>query len=178
MKKLLSLVLVLALASLANAMVLSISVGGDINLQEITVAPSTELVLDIHSGGFLQGEGRYLGLVAIGPGTISGGIVTPPAPDATEVLGPEWAELYPGQGMYGYIDTFSTAASYSAPAGTYFDQILFHCDGPGDVLVQLITTTDFVEYAVVDQLVIHQIVPEPATMALLSLGGLLLRRKK
>ena len=38
-------------------------------------------------------------------------------------------------------------------------------------------TTDFGTSELVDAVVIHQI-PEPATIALLGLGGLLLRRRK
>jgi hypothetical protein len=181
MKKLLSLVLVLALASWANAMILQISVNGDPEPidSQITLLPSQEVELDITSpDGFVNGDATYWALVVISPGTgtITGGVVhIPPAPDASMMLAPEdMAEYFPGAGVYGSIDSW--AGNGGATAGVYYDGMIFHCDGPGDAIVQLLTT-DWETVTVLDQVIIHQI-PEPATIALLSLGGLLLRRKK
>ena len=74
--------------------------------------------------------------------------------------------------------------------GSYIllDNILVHCLGPGDVTLSLIAagpvyynddvggafSTLYAAGTVLDSIVIHQ-VPEPATLALLGLGGLFLR---
>ena len=77
--------------------------------------------------------------------------------------------------------------------GSYIllDNILVHCLGPGDVTLSLIAagpvyyhddtagafSTLYQAGTILDSIVIHQ-VPEPATLALLGLGGLFLRRRK
>lgn len=52
--------------------------------------------------------------------------------------------------------------------------LLFHCEGPGDVTFYAFDEN----YTVVDTQVIHQEVPEPATLGLLSLGGMVLAYRK
>jgi hypothetical protein len=59
-----------------------------------------------------------------------------------------------------------------AGIGKYWD-IEVHCDGPADCVVDLYDASG---YTLIDTIVIHQ--PEPMTIALLSLGGLFLRRRK
>ena len=181
MKKVLVLVLVLGLASLANAMTLQISVDGNLNPvdSQIVLLPSQTAVLNIHSAdGFTPGSGVYFGLVCDPAfGTISGGVVhMPPAPDASMLLpATDMASYFPGSGIYGSIDSW--AGSGGATAGTYFDGITFHCEKIGDAVIVLYST-DFAGAPVeLDRVTIHQ-VPEPASMLLLSLGGLLLRRFK
>jgi len=55
--------------------------------------------------------------------------------------------------------------------GWLIQDTLFHCDGPGDVTIALVDNNG----NIIDAQVIHQ-TPEPATMLLLGLGGLLLRK--
>ena len=50
----------------------------------------------------------------------------------------------------------------------------FHCDELGDVVVGLYDSG----FTLLDSVTIHQVIPEPMTMALLGLGGLFLRRRK
>jgi len=186
MKKLLVLMLVASLCALANGviMTLEISVGGNPEPvdSEIVLVPSQCIMLDVWSSGYTPGGGDdvYWALVVLDnyEGTInsdSGRCLMPPAPDGSSLLpAGDWDEYFPGSGgVYGAIMSTSGVV---APASTYFDEIIFHCDSPHDAVVQLWSTLDFGTYLLEDQVIIHQ--PEPATIALLSLGGLLLRKRK
>ena len=184
MKKMLTLVLILAVASFASAaMNLQISVGGNTGTTETTVSPSTNITLGITNLGDYVQPDDFAGfgiIVFSGPGTISGGVVMAAAPSATMIDSDpcnqaELASMFGGPGIYGSIASWTTG---TFAGGTYIDQLNFHCDGPSPVLVQLIwMDQNFENYTVVDSLIVHQ-VPEPATIALLCLGGLLLRKKK
>jgi hypothetical protein len=179
MKKLLALVLVLAVVSLANAaMVLDLSVGAD-NAADVLLAPGSFVLSVTNSGNFVQpADFAGFGLVVIsGSGTISGGVVTALAPSASgfdtdPANQADLAALFGGAGVYGTIASW-TAGTFAG--GKYLDGITFDYAG-GDVLIQLITTADFETFTVADSVLVKQI-PEPATMALLALGGLLFRRK-
>ena len=166
MKKLLILMLVLGLVSAANA-VLSLSVDGVSAPPEITLNPSDTIVIDIQSDNNV-GYNTYLYIWRDGPRTISNPRVT--QGNNSSYYGPYFPGYYGGNYDY-YAVSISDTGGNLVP-GTGFE-IDFHCDGPGDVLLQLI---DFNTFAVLDSLVIHQ--PEPMTIALLGLGGLFLRRRK
>jgi len=185
MKKLLVFMLVLGMASMASA-VLQISVhnsppGGEtwdpLNPadSEITVMPSQYLVIDIWTTTTINsgiGEGYFLlGLVAT-RGSLTGG----------ESMWPQESGVnyYSGMGT-GFLPVeevgdLATVATFSPITGVVFDHILFHCEGPGDAVLHLYADA-FGVPTLIDTVVIHQI-PEPATIALLGLGGLLLRRRK
>jgi len=185
MKKLLILVMVLAMASFAGA-ALKISVNGVVGGPEVVLEQSQTVVLDIMSDALVTfGNGDWNGMALIAPidlVTISGGIVAPP-------YGPGQASEEPGltvwatvgelgipipQGTEGVGLTLNiTGAGVN---GKLFDEILFHCEGPGDTLVQLWGTQDYEQLVLLDTVMIHQI-PEPVTIALLGLGGLFLRRR-
>lgn len=180
MKKILVLAIILAVASLANAITLQIN-----GYDGATLKPSETIALGINTpDGFVQGEGLFWGLiVSNGPGTLSGGsVIMPPAPDAAMMLDPEdyadLAELFGYSGassVFGSIDTFVADEGYTAPPGLYFNNIMFHCDGQGDVILHLVTTIGFENFDLVDSITISQI-PEPMTLSLLGIGGLLLRK--
>ena len=70
------------------------------------------------------------------------------------------------------IQTPFVAFEIGGHVGTVATDVAFHCDGEGDVTLYLVDNNG----EVADSQVIHQI-PEPMTLALLGLGGLLLRRK-
>ncbi len=61
------------------------------------------------------------------------------------------------------------------PVGTLVDNIIFHCEVPGDVTLTLVGDYEN-GIEVLDTQIIHQL-PEPMTMCLLGLGGLFLRRR-
>jgi hypothetical protein len=188
MKKLLIFMLVLCMASMANA-VLQISVDGDPDPvdTEIWLLPSETLLLNIHSVGGDTGD-SFFALVTSGVGVIdgtSGVTYIPDAPDASMLLGPAGPAmnfiggLGARDGVAGTVGSFTAVPPYAD--GIYFDLIEFHCLGEGDVLIELIEV-DSVNWTVagmpvMDSVVIHQI-PEPMTVLLLGLGGLFLRRRK
>jgi hypothetical protein len=195
MKKLLVLMLVASLTALANGMMLDISVGGFPTVPKgtlesptdsgviLTEVPSQYIMLDIGSNGYIPGgaDDLYWGLVVRDnyEGTItldSGRCLMPPAPDLSSMLtAADNDEFFPGSGgTYGCV---MSGAGVTAAAGIYFDEIIFHCDSPHDVVIELWSTLDYGTFILEDAVIIHQI-PEPATIALLSLGGLLLRKRK
>jgi len=183
MKKLLVLMLVASLCALANGgiMTLQISAGGDPYPPDsmINLLPSQCIMLDVWSpNGYHAGDEEYFGLVlsdaTAGNGTIVGGVCRmPPAPNASSMLG-DMSEFFPGDGgVFGSIGSYDQLFFAS---GVYFDEIIFHCENFQDAVIQLWSTVDGATFVLEDTLVIHQ--PEPATIALLSLGGLLLRKRK
>jgi hypothetical protein len=189
MKKLLTLLLVLGLATAANA-ALQISVNGNPDPEDSTInlVPSDTVKLDVWStiditpGG--EGENACWALVAqTSCAHISGGAWVAGSnadwfPDGPydDAVGCGVMGLAPGEnGVVGYIATLGAAI----PAGVLFDEIILHCEtdnGPTDVILYECDGYGYV-VGVWDTVVIHQI-PEPATMLLLSLGGLFLRRRR
>lgn len=187
MKKFLALLLVLGMASSASA-ILQISVDGDPEPvdSQITILPSDTLILDIWTDtGLAMFQSQTWQLVCdVTLGTVGydgqpgvkvagdGSLFSPPyTVENAAIISPAGME-----GVAGLAVTFGGIA-----AGTVlFDQILFHCDAEGDVILQLWDAPDGgAPTTLLDQVIIHQVVPEPMTVALLGLGGLfLLRRRK
>jgi len=184
MKKLLVLVVIAALTVPAkcNGSVLQIFVNGVMDPPDstITLLPSETVVLSIYApqGWVDSGIGfpEFWGLMCYkAVGTITGGVARiPPAPTGSSMpVVPQWATLFLGQGgVSGEI------VPELAPSGVYFDGIIFHCESAGDAVINLWFTPDYFETITLeDHVIIHQI-PEPATMLLLGLGGLLLKKRR
>ena len=203
MKKLTVLIMVLGLASLANAAALDLSVNGDLGVTEITIAPSGYLTLDVWADAGLIG-GDFI-ITVTGNGSMTYGNIA----FATQYNNDLWIAdpgfWYPNpanwDAAWNYTDGYTATPTEivigggnilnATPEGQYGGNILvdlidFHCDAVGDVEIELWAlwintdqgvidgTTDLV---LMDSVTVHQ-VPEPATMLLLGLGGVLLRKKK
>ena len=193
MKKLLVLILVLGIASMASAAVIKISVDGVCDPEDTTVTlrPSETAIIDIHvvdnTGWKSGGQGLYL--ILQGPGSIDANSLTQPRWEqskADNMVRPEPYDTLVGLlGQLGYteivdiVDGVITDASepFTVPSSgqKVIDGMVLHCLDEGDVTLTLITEAG----DVLDTQVIHQVpIPEPLTVALLGLGGLFLRRRK
>jgi hypothetical protein len=178
MKKLLVLVLVLSIATMANAG-LVIGVNGQENPADSTiilVAPSGTANIQVYSDGAEVSDAPTFIVISQGMGSfnLDAAINTfnpPGAPDSIFF----WAGD-PADGAV-FIDTARPYPSPLIPAGLVADQMIFHCEGAGDVTLSLFMDRGLPGgLQLMDTQVIHQI-PEPMTMALLGLGGLFLRRR-
>lgn len=167
MKNILVVFAVLAMASAANA-ALFISVNGVIDQpdSEITIAPGDTVIIDVYSDGATIGTPVVLWVSGPASYDVSAAVnyYIPGAP-------PEDF----GDGMI-FIDL--TKPENPIPPiteGTMVDMISLTCLEEGDVVLSLVNETTGLEE---DSLMIHQVIPEPITFALLGLGGLFLRRRK
>jgi hypothetical protein len=186
MKKFLVLMMVLGMATMANAS-LQISVGGDTDpvLSEYTLTgPSDELILDIWATNTVVygGGDDWAGFELIcNPmqAVISGGVsLWPGEPGVTIGNGINYAGLPAFVPLEDGVSGTIVIMGAGVGPGKVFDGILLHCEGGmGDVVITLWGSTDYITGTLLDTVIIHQI-PEPMTMALLGLGGLFLRRRK
>jgi hypothetical protein len=188
MKRLFILIFAVCLVSSASA-ALFISVNGVIEppFAEVTLEPSNTAVIGIHGDG-LTPSPLTAYLLVEGPGWIDGhkmvyrGLLsdyqefpfTEPCPGPCPTID-YYRELF---GMPELMDlsliTFADAAITPAPLdGLLLDDIILHCQSLGDVMLSLVGD-DFA--ALYDTQAIRQI-PEPVTLLLLGMGGLILARK-
>jgi hypothetical protein len=172
MKKLLVMVLILSIPVLANAG-LVITVNGVIDPPDSTIAinPSDHIVLGVADNGGVVGQSTLaLGVSSLsaGPGSLDASKIALPF-GGTAVLSADADTA----AAFGIQSPFISLEIGGGLQGTVVDNVIFHCDGPGDVTIALVDN----DGNVLDTQVIHQPVPEPVTMALLGLGGLLLRRR-
>jgi hypothetical protein len=200
MKKLLVLMLVLGMASMANA-ALQLSVGSDTDPtnSEYTVTASNHLSLGVWTNAAIATFSGWNFLLVSTPGgsinylsgsvvSLDSGMTLEHGGNAHWYLGTQ-SGLLPAteEGMGGYA--FDLNADYDENGeplpgitnanDTLFDQIMFHCDGPGDVTIKLYTTNaNMTVITLRDSVIVHQVIPEPMTMGLLGLGGLFLRRRR
>lgn len=166
LKKLLVLSLVLGLAGVANA-TFSLTLNGSTAPDEYTMAPCDYIVIDVSTSAAGASDTHYLELLGSDYGEWVGGMTIYPAAGG----------LAQADEDFGYVDTWKLQSGGATGylAGTHFE-ISFHCKAEGDVTINLYDVNW--TYPVVDAITIHQVIPEPMTIALLGLGGLFLRRRK
>ncbi len=193
MKRLLIVLVVLSMASMANAQ-LYISVNGTVNPPDSAIvifpggifSPSTAIIA-VTGDGLTDQTDVFLILENSSNATMTGGVmlwtgdlgtwgqeVQPPANDVIVWL----------QGLGYNTESAYFLAMYHSGAGMLtgklFDNIVLTCTGIHDVKLTLVNIYDdgtgnpvFTPY---DTQIIHT--PEPMTLGLLGLGGLFLRRRK
>jgi hypothetical protein len=147
---------------------------------EIWLKPSETIELDIWAPTNIAtstGE-EWILTVDVTMGDIDGGFSAHPS---TTIFGPTGGVGSPAtppgeEGIWGKI---FNAEPEAIPVGTVLaDRIIFHCVCLGDAVISLWQANgDSVPVNLFDRVIIHQI-PEPATMALLGLGAILLLNRR
>jgi len=177
MKKLVVLILVLGLATMANA-ALTLSVGTD-TLDPDGVNTTT---ISISGDGLTPGGSFYLGIDAGSAGTgvldLDGTITwtyTGGTKNTLMIDDTEAAAAFNVTNPFTNVEMGDYPLPPTVPIaldGLLVSGIGFTCTGVGDVNLMLYDG----EINLLDSIVISQ-VPEPITLALLGLGGLFIRRK-
>lgn len=163
MKKLLVLMLVLAMASLASATV-------TVDVSSNTVAPGGTVTISVSSDNAVA-YGKYLDMVK-GTATLGAVTIHPAAGYDAAVVSYSTGSLYDLELQAAELDT---ETGQPVAAGLHFSVVATATGIVGQSFT--VELLNFNTYAVEDFETVT-IVPEPATMLILGLGGLLLRRKK
>jgi hypothetical protein len=189
MKKLLVVLMVLSMAAIVNA-ALVINVNGKTG--GASIGPNETATISIVASEEPSPSNLYLFVTDGSFGTVSGGSVVFSSAAGEMALHHEGAgdQYVNTVHQYGWLDATQTYyinltanTNSSVVNGTVVDSVTYRAEIAGDSTIILGGIVDDGQgeggylMAVWDTVVIHQ-VPEPMTMALLGLGGLLLRRRK
>ena len=190
MKKLLILSLVLGMASLASAgFQLNVTYEDGTAYDGATLEPSDYLLIDVVKDDFTSAIYNQTLALIVDPttGSGSGGTVDLSGDLSGQGGAADTVLIWDDMGDPGWKVDEGVAMQISILGGvymgpyTFFGDILFHCEGPDEATVQLVAGvldgTEYIPGEVLATVVIPQ-TPEPATMGLLALGGLFLRRRK
>ena len=193
-KKLLIVMLVLGMATLASATLVTIEIreaDGVTVFDGRDIAPSTNLTIVV-IGNALNPESGNLALLTTANGTISarGSTIDTPVTGnyKDSVVGSTWNDPtynsdagnlsntidWVAGSWVGYVWSANDTGGNPLVTGDWFIYD-FHCDAEGDVDILWFQTGEHTGLEVAAT--ITQI-PEPMTIALLGLGGLFLRRRK
>jgi hypothetical protein len=168
------LIAILSITVSANA-ALQIGVDGVMNPGEVSLLPSDLATISIVTDSVIY-EAFYglLGVPEGEPGSLAWGEFPPIIqPYVSIIPGPE----PPIPGFSSWVEFYVFPEATVPPDIILIDGIQFHCEGPGDVHLTLLTTQDYAELVLNDVQLIHQI-PEPGTVLLLGLGVMLLKRRR
>lgn len=190
MKRLWVLLCVICIAPPAEASLL-ISANGaiDVPFAEVKLQPDETAVIGIHGDGLtppniaawllVEGPGLIDGYTMIYRGSLAAcqdfpGDWWEPIPTPEEILA--MLREFSGRPNLMDLSSITLADGVIPPApldGLLVDNIIFRCDGLGDITLTLLSDDFTILYDTQD---IQQI-PEPMTLLLLGLGGLILARK-
>ena len=186
MKKLLIVLTVLAMATVANAaLTASISVNGVVDPPDtqIILEPSDTVIIDIHAWNNVSVMSTFLVMQGLGALDASNLTLweqskyTQPS-TAYDDLKAILEEMgYANISQIADLDIMDISEPFTTPNGKVLDGLVFHCEGYDRLIPDVVLTLFDADLNVLDSQVIHQI-PEPVTFALLGLGGLFLRRRK
>jgi len=169
MKKIITTLLAMSMVVGANAamtVVIQDDAGGWQSYEDstLTITPSTNLVWGVMDDGQTAAGMYTMGIV--GPGSITSPTVL--SSGVTAFLTDDTATA----SSYGVDNPYIAMELVQSVVGVLYTST-FHCEGEGDVTLYAFNDNFVVE----DTQVIHQ-VPEPATLAILGIGGLLLRKRR
>jgi len=181
MKKLLVVLMVLSVATIANAGLVITGVPTD------PIKPSDNLIIGVSGDG--QEALAFAAYVVVqGPAMLAGGTLNYSfglseyglhTNDDTYVPWMQGIYNDPSIQQVAHIFFADTTVPVTPLNGALVSNIAFHCEGPGDVTISLVTMNDdgSAVLTIWDTQIVHQI-PEPMTLGLLGIGGLFLRRRK
>ncbi len=167
MQKAILLIFIVSFTPISYGMSLEIWVNGDPE-PDIYLSENETAILSIVSPDGYSGPGDdvyFMLHVETTYGTAFGGVVTPAAPDGSGI-GPcypgDYCVMVIGPDRNGVWGAVMSIMGTPAPAGVYFDEIVYQAGGAvGDAVIQLYTTQDFVSITLEDSVVIPQgTVPE------------------
>jgi len=171
MKKMVVLTMVLGMAVWANA---GLSLVTDWSGTPLNIGDTITINVFADSVGIDEYAYLVVSVDNVDMGTVSGGDVN--LGNLSSAFGGTIIDYFPLQENQSGVDFYLGDSGGAILDGIAISGITFQCKGKESVVVELWASPDFANFSQLDRIEIFQ-VPEPASMLLLGLGGLLLRRK-